>query len=169
MKLFSRKAKTSVGLDIGSSLIKVVEVDHSKDEPVLTKYGIVKLPPEAIVEEEYQKRIKIHGIRRRPDVIVHVPTQPGNDRRVGNLAVFALKLRATPTEARHDFAALDAMFRALDYPMGAFINIGNDRTHAELYQGVYPGRIHMFAVWQIDGRTRVRHARHHDGHVIEEE
>ncbi len=43
MKLFSRKSKTSVGLDIGSSLIKVVEVDHSKDEPVLTKYGIVKL------------------------------------------------------------------------------------------------------------------------------
>jgi hypothetical protein len=128
-----------------------------------------RLPPEVIVEEEYQKRIKIHGIRRRPDVIVHVPTQPGNDRRVGNLAVFALKLRATPTEARHDFAALDAMFRALDYPMGAFINIGNDRTHAELYQGVYPGRIHMFAVWQIDGRTRVRHARHHDGHVIEKE
>jgi Tfp pilus assembly PilM family ATPase len=50
MKMFSRKSKTSVGLDIGSSLIKVVEVDHSKDAPVLTKYGIVKLPPEAIVE-----------------------------------------------------------------------------------------------------------------------
>lgn len=98
-----------------------------------------------------------------------MPTQPDDDRRVGNLAVFALKLRATPTEARQDFAALDAMFRALNYPLGAFINIGNDRTHAELYQGAYPGRIHMFAVWQIDGRTRVRHERHHDGHVIEEE
>ena len=64
MKLFSRKAKTSVGLDIGSSLIKVVEVDHSKDEPVLTKYGIVKLPPEAIVEGEIMDQsLVVQGIQ----------------------------------------------------------------------------------------------------------
>jgi type IV pilus assembly protein PilM len=64
MKLFSRKAKTSVGLDIGSSLIKVVEVDHSKDEPILTKYGIVKLPPEAIVEGEIMDQsLVVQGIQ----------------------------------------------------------------------------------------------------------
>lgn len=64
MKLFSRKSKSSVGLDVGSSLIKVVEVDHSKDEPVLTKYGIIKLPPEAIVEGELMDQtLVIEGIQ----------------------------------------------------------------------------------------------------------
>ncbi len=64
MKLFSRKSKTSVGLDIGSSLIKVVEIDHSNDEPVLTKYGIVKLPTEAIVEGEIMDQsLVVQGIQ----------------------------------------------------------------------------------------------------------
>jgi hypothetical protein len=93
----------------------------------------------------------------------------GADRRVGNFAVFALKLRATPTEARRDFDALDAMFRALHYPFGAFINIGDNRTHAEVYGGAFPDRIHLFAAWQTNGNTHVRHARHQDGRLIEEE
>ena len=64
MKLFSKKSKSSVGLDIGSSLIKVVEVDHSKDAPVLTRYGIIKLPPEAIVEGEIMDQsLVIEGIQ----------------------------------------------------------------------------------------------------------
>ena len=36
MGLFSR-AKTTVGLDIGSGLIKLVVIDHGKGEPVLIK------------------------------------------------------------------------------------------------------------------------------------
>jgi type IV pilus assembly protein PilM len=64
MKLFTRKSKSSVGLDIGSSLIKVVEVDHSGDEPVMTKYGIIKLPPEAIVEGELMDQgLVVEGIQ----------------------------------------------------------------------------------------------------------
>jgi type IV pilus assembly protein PilM len=64
MKMFSRKSKTSVGLDVGSSLIKVVEVDHSKDEPILTKYGVIKLPPEAIVEGELMDQgLVVEGIQ----------------------------------------------------------------------------------------------------------
>jgi type IV pilus assembly protein PilM len=64
MKLFTRKSKQSVGLDIGSSLIKVVEVDHSKEEPVLTRYGIIKLPPEAIVEGELMDQgLVVEGIQ----------------------------------------------------------------------------------------------------------
>ncbi len=62
--MFSRKSKTSVGLDIGSSLIKVVEVDHSRDEPTLVRYGIVKLPPEAIVEGEIMDQsLVVQGIQ----------------------------------------------------------------------------------------------------------
>jgi type IV pilus assembly protein PilM len=64
MKLFSKKSKSSVGLDIGSSLIKIVEIDHSKGAPVLTKYGVIKLPPEAIVEGELMDRsLVIEGIQ----------------------------------------------------------------------------------------------------------
>jgi len=64
MKLFQRKSKSTIGLDIGSSLVKVVEVDHSGSEPVLSKYGIVKLPPEAIVEGEMMDQgLVVEGIQ----------------------------------------------------------------------------------------------------------
>ena len=65
MKLLSRKCRTSVGLDIGSSYVKIVEVDHSKNGPTLKNYGVVKLPPEAIVEGEIMDRsLVIEGIQR---------------------------------------------------------------------------------------------------------
>jgi type IV pilus assembly protein PilM len=64
MKLFAKKSNSSVGLDIGSSLIKIVEIDHSKGDPVLTNYGVTKLPPEAIVEGEIMDRsLVIEGIQ----------------------------------------------------------------------------------------------------------
>jgi type IV pilus assembly protein PilM len=51
MPLFNRK-KISVGLDIGSGLIKVAVVDHGKSAPELVKVAITRLPPDAIVEGE---------------------------------------------------------------------------------------------------------------------
>jgi len=51
MALFGRK-KPTVGLDIGSGLIKVAVIDHSKAEPELTKVAIVPLLADAIVEGE---------------------------------------------------------------------------------------------------------------------
>ena len=51
MPLFNRN-KTSVGLDIGSGLIKVAVVDHGKSAPELVKVAITKLPSDAIVEGE---------------------------------------------------------------------------------------------------------------------
>jgi type IV pilus assembly protein PilM len=44
-------SKTTVGLDIGSGLIKVVAIDHSKD-PLLTKVGVAPVLQDAIVEGE---------------------------------------------------------------------------------------------------------------------
>jgi hypothetical protein len=50
--LFGRK-KTTVGLDIGSGLIKVAVIDHTKPlEPELTRVAIVPLLADAIVEGE---------------------------------------------------------------------------------------------------------------------
>ncbi|HXT49174.1 MAG TPA: pilus assembly protein PilM, partial [Gemmatimonadaceae bacterium] len=51
MGLFGRK-KTSIGLDIGSGLVKVAVIDHSKGEPELTKVAIAPLLADAIVEGE---------------------------------------------------------------------------------------------------------------------
>ena len=51
MALFGRK-KTTVGLDIGSGLIKVAVIDHSKKQPELMKVAITPLLADAIVEGE---------------------------------------------------------------------------------------------------------------------
>jgi type IV pilus assembly protein PilM len=51
MALFGRK-KTTVGLDVGSGLIKIAVIDHGKGLPELTKVAITKLQPDAIVEGE---------------------------------------------------------------------------------------------------------------------
>jgi type IV pilus assembly protein PilM len=51
MAIFGRKRST-VGIDIGSGLIKVAVVDHSKQAPELTKVAIQPLMQDAIVEGE---------------------------------------------------------------------------------------------------------------------
>jgi type IV pilus assembly protein PilM len=48
---FGRK-KTTVGLDIGSGLIKVAVIDHSKKQPELVRIAIAPLAQDAIVEGE---------------------------------------------------------------------------------------------------------------------
>ncbi len=45
-----------MGLDIGSSTIKVAEVDHRAGGPRLLNFGMVELAPEAIVEGEIMDR-----------------------------------------------------------------------------------------------------------------
>ncbi len=51
MALFGRK-KTTVGLDIGSGLIKVAVIDHSKSQPELVRVAVAPLLADAIVEGE---------------------------------------------------------------------------------------------------------------------
>ena len=55
----SRNRKSTVGLDVGSSLIKVVEIDFSKSAPALTRLGVVPLPSEAIVDGEVMDRLLV--------------------------------------------------------------------------------------------------------------
>ncbi len=50
------RGKTTVGLDIGSSAIKVVELESRGDGPHLVRYGVSELLPEAIVEGEIMDR-----------------------------------------------------------------------------------------------------------------
>ena len=51
MALFGRN-KTTVGLDIGSGLIKVAVIDHGSGVPELVKVAVTPLLPDAIVEGE---------------------------------------------------------------------------------------------------------------------
>jgi type IV pilus assembly protein PilM len=51
MSFFGRN-KTTVGLDIGSGLIKVVVMDHARGVPELVKVAVSPLLPDAIVEGE---------------------------------------------------------------------------------------------------------------------
>ena len=51
MVFFGRR-KTTVGLDVGSGLIKIAVIDHGKGAPELVKVAITKLQPDAIVEGE---------------------------------------------------------------------------------------------------------------------
>ncbi|MDX2192626.1 MAG: type IV pilus assembly protein PilM [Gemmatimonadales bacterium] len=46
------RAQTSVGLDIGSGLIKLAVVSHKGDEPTLTKVAFIPVTNDAIVEGE---------------------------------------------------------------------------------------------------------------------
>lgn len=61
---FLRKQSSTVGLDIGSSHIKIIELDHSGARPRVVRFGLTRLLPEAIVEGEIMDRgLVIDGIR----------------------------------------------------------------------------------------------------------
>lgn len=57
MKLFGRK-KTTLGIDVGSGLVKAVVIDHAGTEPVLSKVVITPIHDTAIVDGE----IMDHGM-----------------------------------------------------------------------------------------------------------
>ena len=57
MKLFAKKEL--IGLDIGSSSIKAVELDWGKRTPKLKHFGVIPLPPEAIVDGAFMDSASI--------------------------------------------------------------------------------------------------------------
>ncbi|MBU8934302.1 MAG: pilus assembly protein PilM [candidate division Zixibacteria bacterium] len=54
--LFSSESKSSVGLDIGASSVKLVKLDHTKTGFSVAAIGVRELPPEAIVGGEIRDR-----------------------------------------------------------------------------------------------------------------
>ena len=126
------------------------------------------LPGDAVVEQEYQKRLRDHGINVRPDLIVHVQTPTGGNRRQNNFVVFELNHQAGPKEVREDFDNLDAVLRALDYPLGVFVNVASGRTQAAHYRGPFRDRVHFFAVRLRNNAVELRHECY-DGDTLVEE
>jgi hypothetical protein len=103
----------------------------------------------------------------RPDIIIHVPTSEGHSRRQRNFVVFELNLRAGPTEAQGDFANLDAVLAALDYPLGVFVNIASNHTRAAHYDGPFRDRLHFFAVRRHGVDVEVRHGYYRAGQLVD--
>lgn len=119
------------------------------------------LPQGAILEQEYQKRLDTHGLKIRPDLIIHEPFDPArhSGRQQGNHAVIELKLRASQKRAEGDFKSLLAMMEVLEYPFGIFINIDSQRTHARCVPAEGHGRIVCFAVWLQGNQPQVMEER----------
>jgi hypothetical protein len=101
-----------------------------------------------IVEQEYQKRLQTHGLRIRPDIIIHEPFDETKhkSRQQGNFAVVELKRRAGPTAAKRDFDNLAEMLGVLSYQLAIFVNVDSSRTHIDLAPPELRGRLIAFAV-----------------------
>lgn len=119
-------------------------------------------PGDPIIEQEYQKRLPLHRIRIRPDIIIHIPFERGvaEGRDEGNFVAVELKRRATTKKAKEAFANLAQMKKALKYPLTIFINIDSEQTHAALCPKSIAGQTACFAVRFEDGRSVVRVEEH---------
>jgi hypothetical protein len=115
------------------------------------------LPDGTVIEQEYQKRLHMHGLTIRPDIIIHEPFDEARhkSRQEGNIAVIELKHAASQKDASDDFESLAKMMEALAYPMAAFINIASETTHAALVPENWKGRIACFAVFLRNGQAHV--------------
>ena len=121
-----------------------------------------------ILEMEYQKRGERHHTRQRPDIILHIPAEEsGAPVSENNLAVWALKRRASQAEAIQDFDKLDVMFSELCCPLGFFVNIDSNSHHLHCYAGDYPERLVAFAVRLGNGDIAVKQAWREEGEVVE--
>jgi hypothetical protein len=115
-----------------------------------------------LVESEYQKRAKLHGIRLRPDIIVHIPFDRGVSptRRHDNYLVILLKLGANQKKADRDFTQLSTICSALDYPIGAFINIASSDLWLPHYRAKSADTftLYEFAITLNDGKPNIQTA-----------
>ena len=73
--------RTTVGLDIGSGLIKLVVIQHGWGEPVLTKVAFTSLVDDAIVEGEVMDPGIVTDAIKGLMASAGIKTQAGRDRR----------------------------------------------------------------------------------------
>lgn len=118
-------------------------------------------PNHAILEQEHQKRLEVHGLDIRPDIIIHKPFDPAlhDSRKDGNFAVIELKRRAGPKKAIEDFGSLCSMLEILEYPIGIFINIDHTKTQAEHVPAAFRSQIFAFCTKLVDGVAQVEMVR----------
>lgn len=123
----------------------------------LDRYGLLKEP--TILEMEYQKSARRHRIRQRPDIILHIPAEITGSVTVGNLAVWALKRRASAKDAADDYEKLEEMHRSLNYPWGCFVNIDSTEANPIAYSDVLPSGFSSVAVAKVGSRVNTHWAK----------
>ena len=123
------------------------------------------LSDRAIVEEEYQKTIPKHGIKHRPDILVHIPFEERvtRSREEGNFVAFELKIHATAADAKKDFDKLYDYVKILNYPLAVFINIDSEESFIELVQN---DKIHVLNVVRDGQKINVIHSYSQNGKII---
>ncbi len=111
---------------------------------------------DVVVEQEAQKRTTAHGLKLRPDLIIHEPfdNKRHSTRREGNYICLELKLRASEAQASEAYRNLSQLMSALNYPLGIFINIDSSQTYISLAP-TNSGRFFAFAVKLEDGEVKV--------------
>lgn len=111
----------------------------------------------AVIEHEYQKRMLNHGIRSRPDLIIHAPFDSSmfDNRTEGNFVAIELKHRARRNGANSDYRNLSEMGRLLKYPLLVFINIDSDETFIDECEVPSNTSVIAFAVKLVDGEVEV--------------
>ena len=126
------------------------------------------LPGERIVEQEYQKTIPAHGLRIRPDIIIHIPFGRGvtKSRKVGNFVAIELKRRASEKQARAAFENLRHIKEAINYPLTVFLNIDSANPHAELCPGSIAAQTVCVAVRLENGNPVIRAQSHNTGLAV---
>ena len=109
-----------------------------------------------IVEQEYQKRLRDHRIRIRPDLIIHIPFVQGvtEGRGEGNFVV--IELKRNKNDVAGAFENLLEMKELLDYPLTIFIMIDSAETYATMCPKSIAAQTVCFAVRLEDGRPIIK-------------
>jgi hypothetical protein len=114
-------------------------------------------PADPVVEQEYQKTLPLHGIKIRPDLIIHIPfeRERTGTRQEGNFVAVELKLRASAEEAMDAFNNLLPMKEILHYPVTIFINIDSEKTYSDVCLKTLAGQTICCAVRLEEGKMVV--------------
>jgi hypothetical protein len=96
----------------------------------------------------------------RPDIILHIPfdRDVSPTRRYDNFLVILLKLSADQTRANEDFSKLSTICMALDYPIGAFLNVASTNLWLPHFTQKPAGNftLYEFAVSLHDGQPQIQ-------------
>lgn len=124
--------------------------------------GQILFPEGTIIEVEVQKRLNDHhGVRQRPDLLIHIPIETGltDKSNENNFVVYGFKLNGNNQISQEDFRKLDEMFEALNYEIGIFVNINSyPNTYLQNYNGNFRNRIHEYSINLTNGSVNIIHA-----------
>jgi hypothetical protein len=121
-----------------------------------TRLRDAKFHGDPIVEQEHQKRIVPHGIRIRPDLIIHIPFDRGVTKRRAEGNFVAIELKRNKKEVAEAFDNLRKLKEHLKYPLTVFVMIDSANTYADLCPEIIAAQTVCFAVRLEEGHPIVR-------------